>query len=337
METSEPNKMSSWSRTRVSGTAVVGGRGSEAQPRPPSFVPRPLPHNIVYATPACKDTAVVLAFFNPAKSFRIFQNLLYVLHQLERARIPWFVGELAYGADAAHQTAPAPNIFHFRSSSYMFSKENILEAVIRQPAVAAFSKYVIMDCDIVFEALDWVDAVSAALDTHDVVQPYQYATHLNISFQPAHVKTSIVSDSTAHPGYVWAFRRDWWERVGGLCEYALIGGGDVCLAHMVGVSSALVAKPYIADLLRAMQTGGGPPRVTFLPLAIWHLPHGSVSNRQYSERVTVLQNAMRTLHIDHLHDAVVRNADGMFEWKPAYALTMNALMLGYFKAREDDG
>lgn len=280
----------------------------------------------------CADTAVLMVFFNPAQSFRIIQNLLYIKQKLDAAHIPYFIGELAYN-DAPHVLTPADNVFQMRGTSYMFSKENIAQTMLLQTAVARYSKYVLLDCDVVFEDPGWIDSISTVLDTYDVVQPFTYVNQLNIKFKSDDVKTTIVKDNRGgHTGYAWAFRRDWWERVGGLYEYALIGGGDKCLAHMAGVELAWMPKPYVSDLPPRTET-----RLTCLEGTIWHLPHGSLEKRKYIQRADTLSDAMRALRITCLRDAVERNHDGIFEWKDPYKSTMNALMLNYFKSREDDG
>jgi hypothetical protein len=313
-------QMSSWSRT----TNVIRYEKSE----PPELLPKRDLVHMVYSTPKCTDTAVLMVFFNPTGSFRIIQNILYVKQQLAAATIPFFIGELAYN------TAPhvIPGAFQFRSSSYMFSKENLLNAMLAKDELKAYSKYVIMDCDIVFDTNDWIDGISAALDTYDIIQPYQYANVLNLKFKSIQVKPSITyKASTGHTGYVWAFRRDWYHRVGGLYEYALIGGGDTCLSYMCGFTFLSATRGYIDDIPSSVQ------KISYLPYTIWHMPHGLSEKRQYKERMDIIRLTMKSLRIDRLRNAVDRGADGIFEWKPQYKTHLNSVLLNYFKSREDDG
>jgi hypothetical protein len=287
-----------------------------------------------YGMPKCTDCAVILVFFNPAGSHRIVQNLLYVKQKLEIVNIPFFVGELAYN-DAPFVFQPGtPNIFQFHSNSYMFSKENLIKCVLRRDAVKGYSKYVIMDCDVLFDTPDWIDGISTALDTYDVVQPFQYANMLNLKFKSITIKPSIVlSPAGGHTGYVWAFRRDWYERVGGIYEYALIGGGDTCLAHMAGINIEWKGGLYRSDLPPL----GDSSRTWYLPYTIWHLPHGVIEKRRYVERNDTISRAMSALSICKLRDAVDVGADGLFEWKLQFRTHLNSVLLNYFKSREDDG
>jgi hypothetical protein len=324
--------MSSWSRTHVPGRTSKTDK-TPVIPYPPK---KHLSHT-VYSTPKVSDTVVILVFFNPAKSFRIIQNLLYIKQLLDSASIPYFIGELAGDKDSFVFPSGTPHIFQFRSGSHMFYKENLINCVISR--APEYAKYVILDADVIFDEPAWVDAISEALNTYSVLQPYQFVHQLNIRFQVETTKASLcytshtLGFSGGHTGYVWAFRRDWWLKNGGLYMYALIGGGDKCLAHQVGIEQEWIPKPYESDV------GTRPTTVmtTYLPFTIWHLPHGSLLKRKYIERATTLQDTMRSLGIERLRDAVEVNSDGVFEWKARYKPVMNTLMLNYFNAREDDG
>ena len=327
--------MSSWSRHRIAVAAVP------SLPPPTSVAltaaqppPKKLKH-VHYAPPTCNDTALILVFFNPSGSFRIQQNLLYVKHQLEVASIPFFIGELVYNDSAPFlDSEKDKRVFTYRTSSYMFSKENIINCVLENTNIKAYTKYIIMDCDVVFEIPDWIDTISNTLDSYDVIQPFQFVHQLDISFKSSAVKQSIIADPIhGHTGYVWAFRKDWIESMGGLYMYALIGGGDKCLAYMAGVHGVSIPKPYIEDIPNKNTT----TRCTFLPYTIWHLPHGNLKNRKYIERADLLLQTMIRLGIHKLHNAVNVNTQGIFEWKPEFKIDLNTLMLNYFNSREDDG
>jgi hypothetical protein len=327
--------MSSWSRTRIQPQRQYKQAVTESidtslhEVLPPK---RDLIH-IQYKKPVCIDTAVILVFFNPAKSFRIIQNILYIKQLLDNASIPYFIGEIAYNDEPHLFGSSNPNIFLYRSSSYMFSKENIIQCILKNEGLARFTKYVIMDSDILFDTSDWIDAISSSLDTYDIIQPYQYACRLNLEYKSDSIIPSIAFDpKNGHPGYVWAFRRDWWLRSGGLYEYALIGGGDAVFAYSLGLPTKAIPSVYLKDRL--------PLRVetslSYLPFTIWHLAHGSILSRQYRERSDKLQNALKIINISSVHDAVIRTYEGILEWKPAYKNTLNAILLHYFTTRKDD-
>jgi hypothetical protein len=285
--------------------------------------------HIVYTPPKCTDTAVILVFFNPTSSIRIQQNILYVTHQLKRARIPVFIGEVCFN-DESPFFQESDTTFIFKSTSYMFYKENIINQVISKIPGETFTKFVILDADIVFEEPNWLDTVSAALDEYDILQPFNLAYKLNKSFIPDEIKIGVSKiEPTGHPGYAWAFRRDWFEKAGGLYEYALIGSGDTCLAYMIGAINTAhdVYKQDIPII---------PSKMGHMRGNIYHLPHGTKIKRQHVSRILELEKIMKTNKIQKLADITEKNTDGILEWKQLYKNRMNSFILTYFKNRDDD-
>jgi hypothetical protein len=286
---------------------------------------------VEYKTPECTDTAVILVFFNPASSIRIQQNILYVKHQLERAKIPIFIGEMAFHNEPS-LFEESPSTFIFRSTSYMFYKEHLINLVIVKPAVRVFQKYVILDADIIFDDINWVDKISSALNTYDIIQPYEYACKLTKQFTVEDVLYSICKkEKEGHPGYAWAFRRDWYDRIGGLYEHAVIGGGDTCLVYKIGTSNISISNIYSRELERCtIKT-----KIGFIPGTIYHLPHGTFIKRQYTTRMSDLENTLKSLQISSLSDAV-EEIEGILEWKQNCKDVMNKTLLQFFQNREDD-
>jgi hypothetical protein len=292
-----------------------------------------------YATPTRSDMAVILVYFNPSSSVRIIQNLLTVKHGLDRAGIPYFIGELAHGA-APFLFAPADNIRQYRSDSLMFYKENLIRAV-EATIPAAFTKLFLMDADILYEQPDWYDRVSAVLDTHTVCHPFQRAFPLNLNFTKdvrASIRSILVSPITGHPGYAWALRRDWFTRRQP-SDYAVIGGGDRVLVAYVNSKPPpnMSTNHPLYDFLQTSIHAAPPTSATSCPLIVNHLNHGTFTNRQYSNRNAALQTCLNEIsHGLQLRDALERRADGIFEWKSEYRARLNAHIAAFFATRSDD-
>lgn len=287
-----------------------------------------------YNEPEVKDAAVILAFFNPAQSVRIVQNLMMVKSLLEAAHIPTFIGEIAH-KDRPFVLPTSSHVFQFRTESVMFYKENLLAAVERY-VPSAYTKIIVLDADVVFENPDWYRVFSAALDTAHVCQGYKYAQYLKLDFSYSEEKVGAIVSPHGHTGFAWGFQRSWF-RSPGLFEYALTGGGDTMFYAQIRPSDPrLIFPAYAADFKDHPRTPADTV-IGFADLRVFHLPHGSKDNRQYKERHDVLVAKLRELKITRLSDAVERRPhDGMFEWKPVYRETLNALLLAYFRARKDD-
>ncbi len=286
---------------------------------------------IRYNRPIRQDMAILIAFFNPANSFRIVQNLYTVKQMLEMAQIPVYIGEVAYG-EVPFVLQSSPTTQQYRTDSIMFYKENILAQLIRN-LPETFTKVVLLDADILFVDPDWYKKVSDALDIYAVVQPFRYAMQLDITYRTTSTKSSVLSDLNmdTHQGYAWAFCRSWFDEYP-LFEYSLIGGGDTIVSKTVlsYIDTTTISMPPHTNTRRAIGA-------SYVDVDIVHLPHGSVQDRQYGSRHEMIKRALLRHDLSHLIDAVYRRPDWMFEWKEVCREDMNNTLLTYFKNRNDDG
>lgn len=293
---------------------------------------------IAYNRPRDTDMAVILVFYNPSFSVRIIQNILTVKHYLDKARIPTFIGELAFDEIPFVFTA-SDTVFQFRSTSYMFYKENLIKQVVSK-LPETYTKLCMMDADIMFDDPNWYSIVSQRLDTVSVCQPFTRTVFLNLNFTPQSEKTNCV-DSKAqsidwereHPGHIWAFRRDWYTAAD-ITDMTIIGGGDTILQYIVR------GRQNTRDTTYAIyQHLIGPiPEVNLgsCPLTIYHLNHGMTLNRQHVSRISDLDAAIRSTGQKRIADVVQRRADSILEWKPQYRATMNRCVQQYYSCRRDD-
>jgi hypothetical protein len=311
-------------------SSTVRSYGAKITNKPTKSTPYNL-SSIRYSKPEQQDMAIILAFFNPAKSFRIIQNLYTVKQLLEIAEIPVYIGEVAY-KEEPFVLPSSSTTYQYRTSSVMFYKENIMAQLIKK-LPDNFTKVVLLDADILFVDPGWYTQVSASLDTYDVIQPFRTAVQLDISFHIVNMTESIVSNfKNKHEGYAWAFKRSWLEKYP-LFEYALVGGGDTMVYH--SLSNYINVKTFYShDVTNTIDT---LPLVSYVDLEIIHLPHGNLNNRQYGSRYEIIKSLMKSFDIKRLSDAVYRTSDGIFEWVPQYRDKINEALLAYFVSRNDDG
>jgi hypothetical protein len=286
----------------------------------------------VYTPPTCKDTAVIMVFFNPAGSVRIVQNLLMVKYMLESAKIPLFIGEVAVDT-IPFVLAEAPNVYHIRTKSHMFYKENVA-AYVEKKVPAEFTKIVLMDADIVYTTPGWLDIISEDLEKYTILQGFANAHWLDLYFNKIKSNQTVILRSDGHPGFVWAFQRKWLKDVG-VFQYALIGSGDTCLVSQIN-KSMMVKNIYLPMYLEWPKTGditkGYSER-----LEVYHLPHGNIEHRNYLNRFGILEAIVNKHKLKKLTDMVDVRDDGIFEWKDTYRDECNKAITDYFKGRKDDG
>jgi hypothetical protein len=304
----------------------------------------------VYATPTRQDMAVLLVYFNACSYKKLAQNLLLTYQTLLRAGIPVYLVEHCFPGQVPLMPANGTTIFNTKSESYMFYKENLLNWLM--PKVPPqYTKFFTMDCDLVFEKETWYDDVSVLLDTHDVVQPFHNAFWLGSDLSSIiNTKTSFVSNKTTnieslsfiHPGFAWAFKRDYIEPRG-VYDYNILGIGDCIIGSSVIRKNILdnswkTNSPYwMLDKYKEYYELFENNISTFYDQSVYHLWHGALKNRRYNNRYqefkrTYVENAV--VEMDELFSV---NADGLYEFNIAIRDKMNEVIFKYFESRDEDG
>jgi len=303
----------------------------------------------IYIEPTVKDTAIMLAFYNPAKFKRILRNMLYIMKILKEKNIPYFVAECVFNG-AEPEIPNADLVLH--SNSYMFYKEQLL-GKLEEIVPEQYTKLVMLDGDIMFDVPDWVDQVSQLLDKYDVIQPFDQAcwltpdnTRINskkLSYAYAVVHrraTEHMSDRLLHlyhPGFAWAFKRSIFKRLGGFYNRSIIGNGDTMFTlnffknHLPHTWINEIEAQFItSDWDRYHQNFREVnPTIGYLRARALHLFHGVQQNRQYASRYKSVAHILK----GKWEDQITTNKDGLYEFiNPE----INPLMLQYFKGRNED-
>lgn len=281
-----------------------------------------------------KDMAICFVIFNPAQTKRILMNYFFVRNLLLQQGFPIFTIELVYKG----RKAEIDDAFHVSSDSFMFHKENLYR-MLDAKIPGHFTKLAFLDADVFFQDNSWYKKASELLETHDVVEPFETANWLDLSYKQTMLSRKGVVcnqkniwDFAYHPGFAWCMRRDWYRRVG-FFEYAVSGSGDT-LSSAAWLKKVFPPKFQSLPLPLVKKYNAykeiATPRITYLKgFDIYHLYHGTRVNRQYAER-------HKMLHIKgDIDEYITRNEQGIFEWKDK--ATWNPIFLQYFKKRDDDG
>jgi len=282
-----------------------------------------------YDKPRKRDMAICLVYFNSAKSKRLPMNYFYTSEKLKLANIPNYTLELYY------DRPEIKNAFHVKGDSFLFHKERLCR-LLEKKVGWFYSKIMFLDADIVFTDPKWYTEVSNLLDKHDVVQPFKTAMWSDITYtESLQARNNVLFaerggryDPTLHPGFAWAFRRNWFRKVG-FFDYGITGSGDTLsaaawldLKFPVGYLQPAL-KPAFDDFCKLPR-----PRITHASGNVVHLWHGSKKNRRYVERHSILKDVTDVRNI-------VRIAkNGVFELLDS---ELNEKLKLYFVGREDDG
>jgi hypothetical protein len=134
------------------------------------------------------------------------------------------------------------------------------------------------------------------------------------------------------PGLAWGATTEWLDRVGGLFDAGVLGGGDTFMLH--GCREGRLAAPgFTPGFARAFDLWAHRARGTRVGWAdgtVLHLYHGSFPNRRYADRYEI------ALKHDYDPAADVRVEGGAWVWdsaKPDFHREVAEYFLG---RREDD-
>lgn len=288
-------------------------------------------HGLRYKEPRNKDMAIVFVIFNPSCSKRIVMNYFYALEKFKLANMPCFTIELLF-----HDNPPEiKDAIHIKCSSYLFHKERLCR-IAEKMIPSSYKKICFMDADIVFDNPTWYERTSNLLRFYDVVQPFYIASWLNLSYKATtQERLSVIFmdknkyyNPIFHPGFVWAFKRDWYKQ-NGFFDYAITGSGDtlsVAAWMNVEFKPGYLKPAYVAPY-NEFRKNLKLPKITATEGKIYHLWHGNKTNRKYVLRHEILND------IPDVRNILATNSSGVFE---LLNRDVNAKMKLYFDEREDD-
>lgn len=295
-----------------------------------------------YEKPTRADLAVGIVYFNCIKSKRLLMNYLYVVEKLKIANIPVFTLEMF------EEHPEIKDAFHYKTNFILFQKERLC-FLLEKHIPKHFTKLVFMDSDLILDNSNWYNELSHKLDFFDVIQPFSKALWLDITytkivkqrpsivfFKKFNILNNTFGNGGYHPGYMWGFRREWFNNVG-FFQYAVLGGGDSF--SMIGFLNShplLFFKEYFTQL-KCMYSSlhqyllsfkNNTPRICNLDSNIFHLWHGSPTKRAYVSRWNILKSISDIRHILSI------GSNGLFVLK--YNPTLMKQIKMYFLNRQDD-
>jgi hypothetical protein len=246
----------------------------------------------------------------------------------------------------------------FNSSYEVWHKENILNLVMQRLIPEEADHIGWMDCDSHPVLPGWGQEALNELQRHPVVQLFSHSVDLGPQNQPILQRRGFAhaylngEDMTPpsrlpyndrknakwwHPGYGWAFRRDFLHETGGLMELAVVGSGDFHMAYgMIGLgslsfpptSAPMYEKMVLAWQDRAMRSARG--NIGYVDTTINHFWHGKRADRRYADRWKII-----TDHQFDPYEDVVRDVNGVLRLtgtKPGLRLDS----IRYHNARNED-
>ena len=277
----------------------------------------------------------------------LFEKFRQEMHRTPNVML--HVGELAMKDQPFEVTDPGHHLDHqFRGTSVLWHKERILNRVIETfPKDYEYGAYIDADC--LFTRYDWAIEAIQKLQIYDWLQLFSTYSNLGPNHQVLNTTPSCVkrhTDNASKPknyitsatGLAWAWRRDAFDKVGGLMDRCILGSADwhmaLGLIGEVDNSNEVrsIKGPY-ADYLRAWQARASREirqNVSCIENHAVHYWHGPKVKRRYGERWKILQQFEYNPWVD-----VYPDWQGMLQLTNEKPRFRDAIRL-YFSERDED-
>lgn len=280
---------------------------------------------------------VIITVFNSARyrtRWKHYED--FVSHcNLAGDAVRLWVVEVAFGDREFVITSPHnERHLQLRTTSELWHKERsqnlLVQRIVQRHPRARWFAFV--DPDISFIRHDWADETRHALQHYDVVQMWEQAYDLddkgNIiqehrSFAYCHKNklpmNSIDGDSYGgsrkgvfypHPGYAWAWRREAFESVGGLIDWAILGSADFHMAYgLIGKMDLTLRRKLHYRYSNAMKIWQERAEesinrnIGYMHGSIFHHYHGAKRDRRYKDRWKILEHRNFNQENDLIIDA----------------------------------
>lgn len=186
---------------------------------------------------------VVGVITNPVRyhsRYRLFREWYEVMRKTPNVKV--YVVEAAYG-DRRHECTESGNPQHLQLRFWqdIWIKENLINLAVKRLLPNNWKYLCWSDCDVFFLDQNWAQESMHQMQHYSIIQPWSdcldLGFHGNVlqhfkSFCYQHRKGvpkqchPTEPYEYAHSGYVWACRRDFWEAVGGLLDWSILGSAD---------------------------------------------------------------------------------------------------------------
>lgn len=240
---------------------------------------------------------------------RLFREWYKAMEATPNVKV--YVVEAAFG-DRQHEVTEAGNPCHLQLRIYqeIWHKENLINLAVKRLLPHNWKYMCWSDCD-VFQAHDsWALESIHQMQHYSVIQPWSDCIDLGFHGNILHHFQSFCyihrlgvpkqchpsqPYKYAHSGFMWACRRDFWEAVGGLLDWSILGSADHhCAFGLIGEIKNSIHDRMGENFKRlAKEWEHRAYRFTkghlgFVKGRIEHRFHGKKASRKYRERWALL-------------------------------------------------
>jgi hypothetical protein len=236
----------------------------------------------------------------------------------------------------------------FKLKNIFWAKENLINLAIKNlPKDWHFVSWV--DRDVVFQADSWVNESIEKLKKSDVIQTWNKLFYLDENHKMLYPDDPDFSifytksnphfyDKKGHSGMGWAINKNFYNKIGKIIDWQIVGGGDATFAFCCGIKN----KERLKEL-PSVQTEGMKNEILrygklfdninydYVEATIYHYPHGTIENRQYTTR----RNILNENNFNPSED-IFYNSEGVIEFSEKWSNKASIQIENFFKSRKED-
>lgn len=271
--------------------------------------------------------ACVTVFFNPVQYKRILNNYFKFRENFSK-RIPLYVVEASFTGN--FETDADFKIRANSSNQWMWQKERMINWIVDK-LPDKYSRYMYSDCDLLFEE-GWDIKL---LERDGVIQCFGDIEFLDADGKPYRDGLSALKwqldkvGSYGSPGGCWAYPREVRQY-----DRGVIGAGDSLIERALMRRDYDWPKRILTEHEYAYYENWlkSVPQyeLSYLPIKIQHLFHGSRENRNYVNRHSILKEN----DYNPLRDVQVAK-NGLLSWC-SYKPKLHKSVKEYFLSRKED-
>ena len=172
-----------------------------------------------------------------------------------------------------------------------------------------------IDRDIQFANPDWALESVEKLKHCDIIQPFTDCLYLDNNFKISHENNEYFREKgynaitsfcewfcndeiqkqhlmLGHSGHVWCINKNFYDKIGGLCDKCIVGGGDGFLAQAIKQNFGHFHYRLLGNVYRDYCEKSKDAKVDYLEGLILHNCHGNIKERKYADRFRLFYTKM---------------------------------------------
>jgi len=167
-----------------------------------------------------------------------------------------------------------------------------------------------IDRDIQFANPNWALESIEKLKHCDIIQPFTDCLYLDNNFKISHENNEYFREkgyntitsfcewfidpkmqkkpnTLSHSGHVWCINKNFYDKIGGLCDKCIVGGGDGFLAQAIKQNFGHFHYRLLGNVYRDYCEKSKDAKVDYLDGLIMHNYHGQIKERNYTVRLGI--------------------------------------------------